>query len=1586
MADENIIIEQPIIEYDTVDVVETDDMANAISETIEIIEIENVEVFTVDTDEAFPALGQQNEQLNHSHLNNRDLPNQHPITAITGLRAELDSIEALQTVYSDVKQLADYYEWEDGNRFIENKVGYFVSLCSDARTIKICEGEDIFGVTVSSAGFIGGQDKISRNHQYALVSYSGIVNVRCESNVRVGDYITSNRDGVAKKSNGRYGCKVIALNNTTGIPYATIALNISIDQMDKINDEIIGFNNRLNNAETNIITAINVANEAYNKAGQLGEIGQDIIDKVDKVSDVVDSVSEKSDQIESIIASAIASTEEAKTLASSAIVTAETAKNEAVNRANEVLEMMTDEAENITKNITDIRSDVDKTMFDLQQTTEDFIDARDELKDNINKINGNIAEFKQEVTDTYATTESVVTFQTDATKAISDVTQIAGENKAAIDLVSGYTYTDAEGNKIIGLAGIGAQVDKNKSDVQLIASQESENSNAIAGIQAQADANKSQLDVLASFEYGNDKDVYPYINSPAPDAEGNISGDVLINGITFTDNGDGTITANGTAVGNADFYIIQNNISFDEGKYSLFGCSEGGSITSYYIQFVKTSVDNTMVTYEQTNEEYRFDVLSGDTISAWIRIVDGVTVTNVTFTPSFKHFFQGIAGLKNQVAKNGSSIDLLTSFASDSGSGTAGLIAKVSDHDAKLTNIATWKSQVANEDGTLKVVDSIAAIQQKADANEANIGLVASWQENLEIGGRNLILKSNEINFEASDTGNGKHTTLIDGVITIHPINDGNIYTQKIKTSIDRKKEETYTLSFEIKSMNIKSDTKIGLYWYPSEKYIKQSYIAKSENWTKYTLTYTQTGEDVESDVSFIFGFFNLIADETYCVRYIKLEKGNVATDWSTAPEDDINSIATINVKAEEFASQIEQITTWKGETQENMTKIEQTAGQNGASINMIVASIDKYSVGEYSQSYGLTQEQARNILKIGMVYIPTKHNNNPIHEEKYLDNEEIHRFTQGYYYTWDGNDWIGSASPLVIFSNQVPTSGEYWYIDSDAAPEGYEPNALYIYKDDKWVKVNIFYNNSKNRAVSSISQEVDSISLEVADARGNIASHQQWLDDNSANIQDVVSWKSSVKDDVSNIATIKETADEAGASIAQVVQSIGDKGEVNAASIVAAINNTTGDSIVKIDANHVVVDGSQISLKGKTININANDVLGIESPYFSVDTAGNMKATSGQIGGWNIESVFIDSYANTRDSGARFYLASNASSVDNYLWARDSNNDVKFSVSKAGILTAKGVDISGKITATTGDIGGWDISSNGLNKYVTYDGITYRASVQTGSAQTGTAAFLVQKGGENQFYVTYAGYLYARNANITGTITASSGNFSNDVTIGGTAITAGHLRKLYRAAREGYNDADSLQIKRIDANTGVICDWTISSTYLTSPLKQHPWAPSGYYGQVRLSANKVEYGVTTGSSIASNKWSGTYWSYIVDVSNNNASDRRLKKDINCYTENYEQLFDLLNPVRYKYIDGTSDRYHTGFIAQEVVSAIEQAGLTTQDFAAVMLRNEGHEDEQWQLRRDEFVSLNTWQIQKAKARISDLEARVAELEAMIKGE
>ena len=113
-----------------------------------------------------------------------------------------------------------------------------------------------------------------------------------------------------------------------------------------------------------------------------------------------------------------------------------------------------------------------------------------------------------------------------------------------------------------------------------------------------------------------------------------------------------------------------------------------------------------------------------------------------------------------------------------------------------------------------------------------------------------------------------------------------------------------------------------------------------------------------------------------------------------------------------------------------------------------------------------------------------------------------------------------------------------------------------------------------------------------------------------------------------------------------------------------------------------------------------------------------------------------------------------------------------------------------------------------------------------------------------------------------------------------------------------------------------------------------------------------------------------------------NSSDLNKKHSINLLSAQYSDLFDNLQPVTYMYNHGTSNRIHTGFIAQDVLMAIQKAGLTTQDFAGYVEKsNEFNEIERY-LRYGEFIALCVDQIQKLKKRVGELETQLIE----IKGE
>ena len=107
-------------------------------------------------------------------------------------------------------------------------------------------------------------------------------------------------------------------------------------------------------------------------------------------------------------------------------------------------------------------------------------------------------------------------------------------------------------------------------------------------------------------------------------------------------------------------------------------------------------------------------------------------------------------------------------------------------------------------------------------------------------------------------------------------------------------------------------------------------------------------------------------------------------------------------------------------------------------------------------------------------------------------------------------------------------------------------------------------------------------------------------------------------------------------------------------------------------------------------------------------------------------------------------------------------------------------------------------------------------------------------------------------------------------------------------------------------------------------------------------------------------------------------SDRNAKLEINPQADVYSHIFDKLQPVTFKYKNGTSGRIHTGFIAQDVENAVVSLGLTTQEFAGVCYDlDENGNKVKYGIRYEEIVSLNTYEIQKLKKRVADMEKKLS---------
>lgn len=305
--------------------------------------------------------------------------------------------------------------------------------------------------------------------------------------------------------------------------------------------------------------------------------------------------------------------------------------------------------------------------------------------------------------------------------------------------------------------------------------------------------------------------------------------------------------------------------------------------------------------------------------------------------------------------------------------------------------------------------------------------------------------------------------------------------------------------------------------------------------------------------------------------------------------------------------------------------------------------------------------------------------------------------------------------------------------------------------------------------------------------------------------------------------------------------------------------------------------------------------------------------------------------------------------------------------------VTSSGLSVAGKITAESGKIGGFTIGSSSIYKTKrTFDSLT--EGVYIGIDGIGLGA--------GTFYVTDTGKVCA-----------------SDVEITGGSIVLGSLSTDY------YNKIDSSGIQ-----IGGYDWYNIRLAYGSLTLSADQWAtgdPStlrlGFFGgadtgvssfgiEVQLSNTEdfhiVAHDKETGlygvgmtmrarSSAAYGELNGTWRSSSSIIV---TSDRNAKNSITDIDEKYNTLFDGLRARLYKYNNGTSGRLHSGFVAQEVEEAMQAANVPTSDFAAFCVDGAGTDKEQQGLRYEEFVSLNTWQIQKLKAHLREMESRLAILE------
>ena len=427
----------------------------------------------------------------------------------------------------------------------------------------------------------------------------------------------------------------------------------------------------------------------------------------------------------------------------------------------------------------------------------------------------------------------------------------------------------------------------------------------------------------------------------------------------------------------------------------------------------------------------------------------------------------------------------------------------------------------------------------------------------------------------------------------------------------------------------------------------------------------------------------------------------------------------------------------------------------------------------------------------------------------------------------------------------------------------------------------------------------------------------------------------------------------------------------------------------------------------------------------------GTIVATDGTIAGYNIGpgGSYDDAiYKRVSGDGVKYEVGLKATSGDTDLafyvkesddsWSSSSNT---FYVRNNGQLYAQKADITGKITASSGAIGSWKIGDMG--NYTDSIYTTYCAASSPSSSNPEYAVFMRGKGAENTlafgvkkrtssatswndadnpFYVRKDGYVRMANANITGTINATAGEIGGcDIQDGVLNISAANITSGTIAnARIPNLNADKITAGTLDVGRipNISADKITSGTINTSRLDASVITTGNFSSKTLSTSNLTmasgcRLGVASEYNAKLYSSGGYTWmeaftssnsSYLSSIMNivragvNVASTRDIKNEIHDFDDRYDAFFDKLNPQLFKYNFEPDLGYSMGFIWEEAKSSMNECGLSDNDLGAI--HESGGTIGGKVLRKDDFVALNTWQIQKLKAKIIELENKLEALE------
>ena len=430
----------------------------------------------------------------------------------------------------------------------------------------------------------------------------------------------------------------------------------------------------------------------------------------------------------------------------------------------------------------------------------------------------------------------------------------------------------------------------------------------------------------------------------------------------------------------------------------------------------------------------------------------------------------------------------------------------------KQINYSSLITGLNKDTNTQLIKASKVAIDLTGQSLEVSFNSLKSNVDNMEIGGRNLIIDTKEMKWcENATSETYKGFVVAKGTASSTSYKD--IFAAP---TIDNVTSTQYTVSFYAKSSTSSS---IRCYFYNPNTTVKamsstgqtstsvdgQIYVTLTTEWKRYWVTWTQTVPSSLSKKQVIIGRVTSGGDVSICG--VKFEEGNKATDWTPAPEDvdqKIESNTTaITVAQGKIEGLISENTIIKGDVttiSDKYTSLKATVD----GINTTVASHTS-SIGTISTDLATANALADSKAKV-FTSIPTT----PYKV---------------------GDLWVQGTSGEIMKCKTARASGSY--VASD------------------WEKASKYTDDTKANAVEG---NLNTLSGKVTIVENNYASLSQDLSGFKTTVGNTYSTKSELSSVDGKVTSLTSRVSTAESSITQLNNKIALK--VEATDVIEAINN----------------------------------------------------------------------------------------------------------------------------------------------------------------------------------------------------------------------------------------------------------------------------------------------------------------------------------------------------------------------------------------------------------------------------------------------